>query len=68
MTTYSESIAATTDATKLITNTIKIDASLKGKVPKPFTGDQTQTQKFLNSFCLFWMNNKENSYIKNPYK
>jgi hypothetical protein len=25
-------------------------------------------QKFLNAFSLFWMNNKENSHIKTPYK
>jgi hypothetical protein len=39
MTTQGESITATTDAIKLITNAIKIDGSLKGKVPEPFTGD-----------------------------
>jgi hypothetical protein len=63
-----ETIAATMDMTKLITNTIKINGSLKGKVPEAFNGDRTKTQKFLNTFSLFWMNNKENSHMKTPYK
>jgi hypothetical protein len=53
---------------RVTTNAIKIDGSLKGKVPDAFDGDQTKTQKFLNVFTLFWMNNKENSHIKTPYK
>jgi hypothetical protein len=52
-TTRKETIAATMDTTKLITNAIKIDGSLKGKVPDAFDGDQTKTQKFLNAFSLF---------------
>ena len=66
--TREETLAATTNTTKLITNAIKLDGSLKGKVPEAFNGDQTKTQKFLNQFSLFWMNNKDNSYMKNPYK
>jgi hypothetical protein len=63
-----ETIAATMDMTKLITNAIKIDGSLKGKVPDAFDGDQTKMQKFLNVFSLFWMNNEENLHIKTLYK
>ena len=37
--TSGETIAATTEATKLITNVIKIDKGLKGRAPEPFTGD-----------------------------
>jgi hypothetical protein len=37
--TREETIAATTDTTKLITNAIKLDGSLKGKVPEAFDGD-----------------------------
>jgi hypothetical protein len=66
--TKEETIAATTDTTKLITNAIKLDGSLKGKVPEAFNGDRTKTQKFLNVFSLFWMNNKDNSHMKIPYK
>jgi hypothetical protein len=51
--TIEETIATITDTTKLITNAIKIDESLKGKVPDAFDGDQTKTQKFLNAFSLF---------------
>ena len=47
-----ESIAATTDTAKLITNTLKLDGGLKGKVPEAFNGNQTKTQKFLNAFLL----------------
>jgi hypothetical protein len=67
-TTREETIAAMTDMTKLITNAIKINGSLKGKVPEVFDGDQMKTQKFLNMFSLFWMNNEENSHMKTPYK
>jgi hypothetical protein len=66
--TREETIAATMDTTKLITNAIKINGSLKGKVPDAFDGDQTKMQKFLNAFSLFWMNNEENSHMKTPYK
>jgi hypothetical protein len=66
--TREESIAATTNTTKLITNTIKLDGSLKGKIPEAFNGDRTKTQKFLNMFSLFWMNNEDNSHMKIPYK
>ena len=38
-TTSGETIAATTEATKLITNVIKIDGGLKGRAPEPFNGD-----------------------------
>ena len=51
-----------------ITNSIKLDGSLKGKVPEPFDRDRTKTQKFINAFSLFWMNNEDNSHMKNPYK
>jgi hypothetical protein len=37
--TREETIAVTTDMTKLITNAIKIDGSLKGKVPEAFDRD-----------------------------
>jgi hypothetical protein len=66
--TREETITATMDMTKLITNAIKIDGSLKSKVPDTFNRDQTKTQKFLNTFSLFWMNNEENSHMKTLYK
>ena len=66
--TQEETIRATTDASKLITNAIKIDGNLKGKVPEVFDGDRTKTLKFLNAFGLFHMNNEDNSHMKNPYK
>jgi hypothetical protein len=64
------SIGATSavDVGKLVNNAIKVDGSLKGKVPESFDGDRTKTQKFMNAFDLFWMNNEENSHMKNPYK
>jgi hypothetical protein len=37
--TREETIAATTNMTKLITNAIKIDGSLKGKIPDAFDRD-----------------------------
>jgi hypothetical protein len=51
--TREETIAVTMDTTKLITNAIKLDGSLKGKVSEAFDGDCTKTQKFLNMFSLF---------------
>jgi hypothetical protein len=63
-------IAATTnvDVNKLVNSALKIDGSLKGKVHESFNEDRTKTQKFMNAFDLFWMNNEDNSHIKNPYK
>jgi hypothetical protein len=63
-----EKVAATTEAAKLITNTIRLDGQLKGKVPTSFDGDRTKATTFMNAFDLFWMNNEENSSMKNPYK
>ena len=60
--------AATQDAARLITNAVKIDGQLKGRVPETFNGDRTQAQKFANAFELFWMTNDENSTMKIPYK
>ena len=60
--------AATQDAARLITNAVKIDGQLKGRVPETFNGDRTQAQKFANAFELFWMTNDENSTMKVPYK
>jgi hypothetical protein len=59
---------STVDVGKLVNNAIKVDGSLKGKVPESFNGDRTKTQKFMNAFDLFWMNNEDNSHMKNPYK
>ena len=67
-TTREETIRATTDTSKLITNAIKINRNLKGKVPEIFDGDRMKTLKFLNAFELFHMNNEDNSHMKNPYK
>jgi hypothetical protein len=36
---HKEIIVAMTNAMKLIINAIKIDGSLKGRIPKPFKGD-----------------------------
>jgi hypothetical protein len=44
------------------------NGSLRGKVPDDFNEDGTKTQCFLNAFELFWMNNEDNSHMKNPYK
>jgi hypothetical protein len=66
--TREETIIAMIDTTKLITNAIKINGSLKGKVPETFDRDRTKTQKFLNVFSLFWMNNEDNSHMKTLYK
>ena len=66
--TSGETIAATTEAIKLITNAIKIDGGLKGRAPEPFDRDCTKAEQFLIEFELFWMNNKENFHMKNPYK
>ena len=52
----------------MITNAIKVDGGLKGRAPEPFNGDQTKAKQFLVEFELFWMNNEENSHMKNPYK
>jgi hypothetical protein len=56
------------DVNKLVNNALKIDGILKGKVPETINGDRTRTQKFMNAFDLFWMNNEDNSHMKNPYK
>jgi hypothetical protein len=63
-----ETIAATQGAAQLITNAIKIDGQLKGKVPADFDGDRTKTQTFMNAFDLFWMSNDKSSTMKTPYK
>ena len=60
--------AATQDAARLITNAVKIDGQLKGRVPETFDGDRTQAKAFANAFELFWMTNDENSTMKIPYK
>jgi len=62
-----ETIGATVDP-KDLQNAIRLDGSLKGKVPDFFDGDRTKTQKFLSAFNLFWMNNEDNSHMRNPYK
>jgi hypothetical protein len=61
-------LAATHKATCLITNTVKIDGQLKGRVPDEFDSDRTKTQNFMNAFDLFWMTNDENTSMKVPYK
>ena len=61
-------ITATTDSTRLITNAIKIDGQLKGRVPDTFDGDRTKTQTFMNAFDLFWMTNEDNTAMKIPYR
>ena len=65
---YKETIGATTSATKLITNAIKINGNLKEKVSKLFNGNCTKMIKFINVFFLFYMNNEDNSHIKIPNK
>jgi hypothetical protein len=60
--------AATHDPTRLITNAIKIDGQLKGRVPDSFDGDRTKTQTFTNAFDLFWMTNEDNAAMKSPYR
>ena len=65
---HEPTIGATTDTIKLITNAIKLDENLKGKVPDSFDGDRAKTTKFINAFTLFQINNEDNSHMKNPYK
>jgi hypothetical protein len=60
--------APTTDATQLITNAIKMDGQLKGRVPEPFDGDRSKTQTFMNAFDLYWMTNEESSVMRIPYR
>jgi len=64
----SETIFMTQGAAQLITNAVKINGQLKGKVLDTFDGDRTKTKTFMNSFDLFWMTNNENSAMKIPYK
>jgi len=61
-------LAATKEAAKLITNKIKLDGGLKGRVLNSFDGDQTKAQSFMNTFNLFWMTNDDASMMTNPYK
>jgi len=61
-------LTATKEAAKLITNKIKLDGGLKGRVPDSFNGDQTKAQSFMNAFDLFWMTNDDASMMTNPYK
>ena len=63
-----DAAAAAADAAKLIANSIKVDGQLKGQVPNTFDGDQTKTQKFMNSFDLFWMTNKDSLAMKVAYR
>ena len=63
-----DAAAAAADAAKLIANSIKVDGQLKGQVPDTFDGDQIKTQKFMNSFNLFWMTNKDSSAMKVTYR
>jgi hypothetical protein len=63
-----ENLAAAVDPSETTSNSVRLDGSLKGKLPEPFDGDRTKTQRFLNAFKLFWMNNEDNSHMKNPYK
>ena len=63
-----KTLAATVEATKLITNAIKIDGRLKGRAPDTYDGDRTKAEKFVVDFELFWMNNEEHGHMKNPYK
>jgi len=66
--TTAATVAATHDPTRLITNAIKIDGQLKGRVPDTFDGDRTKTQTFMNAFDLFWMTNEDNAAMKSPYR
>jgi hypothetical protein len=65
---HSEAAAATHETTKLITNAIKMDGQLKGRVPEPFDGDRSKTQTFMNAFDLYWMTNEESSLMRTPYR
>jgi Retrotransposon gag protein/Zinc knuckle len=63
-----ESISATVDTAQLLSNAVKVDGQLKGRVPEIFDGDRTKTQNFMNSFDIFWMTNEDNNVMKIPYK
>ena len=56
------------NAAKLISNSIKVDRQLKGRIPDTFDEDRTKTQKFMNNFDLFWMTNKDSSAMKVAYR
>ncbi len=61
-------LAATKEAACLITNRVKLDGHLKGRVPDTFDGDQTKAQNFLNQFDLFWLMNDDATTMTNPFK
>ena len=55
------------DMAKLISNSIKVNRQLKGRVPDTFDRNHTKTQKFMNGFNLFWMTNEDSLAIKVAY-
>ena len=61
-------LVATKEAACLITNKIKLEGHLKGRVPDTFNGDQTKAQNFLNQFNLFWLMNDDAATMTNPFK
>ncbi len=61
-------LVATKEAACLITNKIKLEGHLKGRVPDTFNGDWTKAQNFLNQFNLFWLMNDDAATMTNPFK
>ena len=56
------------DASQIITNALKVDGQLKGRVPDVFDGDRSKAQTFMNAFNLFWMTNDESNVMKTAFK
>ena len=43
------------------------EGSLKGRAPKPFTGERTKALDFLSNFNTYWISNDNNSSMIIPY-
>jgi hypothetical protein len=43
------------------------EGSLKGRTPKPFTGERSKALEFLSDFNTYWICNDNNVSMKVPY-
>jgi hypothetical protein len=48
-------------------NSTAMEGSLKGRAPKPFTGEQPKALEFLSDFNTYWICNNNNVSMKVPY-
>jgi hypothetical protein len=48
-------------------NSTVTEGSLKGRAPKPFTGDRSKALEFLSDFNTYWICNDNNASMKVPY-